>query len=173
MTGLESATRCRVREAWDWIPGSSGHNVDVSRLRHETNGNSIRQPRHFAQKIAERGPQAQASKIHMKALQFLKYSLTNAVITRSNGIGSAVHGLGVCKMSEELSHSPNASSTMPTPFALLLEARGLASLHHDQPLTRDLVFKAVHLNLMLALSSRVAFAFGRKHRLHSASGGEV
>ena len=62
---------------------------------------------------------------------------------------------------------------MPTPLALLLEARGLASLGYDQPLTKDLVSNAVRLNLMLAVSSRVAFAFGREHRLHSASGSEV
>lgn len=56
---------------------------------------------------------------------------------------------------------------MPTPFALLLEARTLASPDYHQPLTKDLVLNinAVHLDLMHAFSSRVAFAFGREHRL--------
>ena len=108
----------------------------------------------------------EASKQHVRALRCLRHSLTNAAIARSNGILNAVDALGVCEMFEELSQSPNAWRHHANALALLLCARGPASLDYGKPLTNTLVFNAVHLNLLDALSSRAAFAFGRQPWLH-------
>lgn len=104
----------------------------------------------------------EASRLHVKALRYLRYSLGSVAATRSNGILSAVDALGVCEMFEELSQSSNAWRHHCNALARLLDARGPDSLDYKQPLTRTLVFNAVHLNLMDALSSRVAFIFGRE-----------
>lgn len=104
----------------------------------------------------------EAQKQHVKALQYLRGALDSTVAVKGNAILSAVDALGVCEMFEELSESPSAWRHHAKALALILQARGPASLDYDEPLLKSLVFNAVHINLMDALSSRTAFVFGKE-----------
>lgn len=117
---------------------------------------------HLASTTGDANLAIEASQQHVKALQCLRHALASPAAIKTNAFLCAVDALGVCEMFQELSQSQNAWRHHANALGLLLSARGPAALDYQHPLTRSLVFNAVHLNLMDALSSRTSFVFGRR-----------
>ena len=110
---------------------------------------------HFARVTGDNQVLFEGKRRHYLAIHCLKAKLASPAATNDDTLLVSMDALGICHLYEQEPRRKHAQG-----LRRLLEVRGPGAMQSVTGLTRDLVFNALHINLIACMTSRTACMFG-------------